>query len=118
MRTQRDIWNILALVTGVIALAVGGPWLLRELRTLPHAQALAARADQRIVTLEVGGMTCAGCTAAVKAKLVAVPGVSAVDVRLRQQRAYVVCAKVVADTALTSAVGRAGPGFLAAVVPK
>jgi Cu+-exporting ATPase len=97
---------------------VGGPWLFHQLRTLPHARALAARANQRIVTLEVGGMTCAGCTAAVEAKLVNVPGVSAVDVRLKQRRAYVVCGRGVADTALTAAVGRAGPGFLAAVVPK
>jgi hypothetical protein len=38
-----------------------------------------------------------------------------VDVRLAQQRAYVVCARALPDTALLSAVGRAGPGYLAAV---
>ena len=117
-RSRREIANILALVVSVMALAVGGPWLVQQMRTLPHARALAARADQRIVTLEVGGMSCSGCAAAVKTQLVAVAGVSAADVRFRQRRAYVVCEKAVADTSLTGAVHRAGPGFLAAVVAR
>jgi len=102
----------------VIALAAGGPWLIQELRTLPHPRVLAARADQRIVTLEVGGMTCAGCAATIRARLSAVAGVSEADVRLRERRAYVVCRSAVADTTLLAAVEKAGPGFLAAVVPK
>ena len=115
---QREIWNTVALVAAVLALAVGGSWLGRELRSLPPAGALAARADQRIVTLEVGGMTCGGCAAAVRARIAGVAGVSAVDVRLKEERAYVVCDRAVPDTSLTAAVGRAGPGFLAAVVPR
>ena len=115
---KREIWNSVAIAVGVVVLAVGGPWLVREVRTLPGPLALAARASQRIVTLEVGGMKCAGCAAAVKGKLAAVAGVSAVEVRLAQQRAYVVCARAVSDTALTGAVGRAGPGFLAGVVSR
>ena len=116
MRTE--IWNTTALVVGVIALAVGGPLLLRELRQLPGRHALAARADERVATLEVGGMTCAGCAAKVRGELASVAGVSAVEVRLTQDRAYVVCARDVADSALVSAVSRAGPGFLASVVEK
>ena len=108
-------WNSLALVAGVIALAVGGPWLAGQLRSLPHAQALAARAGERVVSLEVGGMTCSGCAAKVSEELSRVDGVTAVDVRLHQQRAFIVCARAVDDTSLVAAVHRAGPGFLAAV---
>ncbi len=115
---KTEIWNAAALVVGVIALAVGGPLLLRELRDLPGRHALAARAGERVVTLEVGGMTCAGCAAKVRGELASVNGVSAVAVHLKQDRAYVVCARVVADSALVSAVSRAGPGFLASVVAK
>src|SRR2546426_12818638 len=104
-----------SIVLGVVVLAVGGPWLVHELRTLPKPAALAARADQRIVTLEVGGMTCAGCAAKVKSELATVRGVVTADVRYAEHRAYVVCDKTVADTALTEAVNRAGPAFLASV---
>jgi copper chaperone CopZ len=98
-----------------VALAVGGPWIVRQIRSLPRPVALAARADQRIVTLDVGGMTCAGCAGKVMEELQAVKGVSTAEVRLAQRRAYVVCDRSVPDTALTAAVGRAGPGFLADV---
>ena len=118
MQSRRESLNVFALVVGVLALAVGAPWLWGQLRSLPRADALAARADQRIVTLEVGGMTCGGCAATVKARLDALPGVAAADVRFRQRRAYVVCDRALADTALTAAVHRAGPGFLAAIVGK
>ena len=47
-----------------------------------------------------------------------VPGVSAAEVELELGRAYVVCDKAVADSALTSAVHRAGPNFLGYVVRK
>jgi len=109
-------WNAVALAAGVVVLAIGGPWLVGELRSLPHPAALMARADQRIVTLEVGGMTCANCAAAIRGSIASVPGVSTVDVRRREGRAYVVCARGLADSSLTDAVQRAGPGFLAAVV--
>jgi copper chaperone CopZ len=115
---QRPFLGSLALVAAILLLTVGGPWLVRELRTLPRQGALAARADQRIVALEVGGMTCAGCAAKVKVDLVAIPGVSSAEVRLAQHRAYVVCDKTVPDSALTGAVGRAGPGFLAAIAAR
>jgi copper chaperone len=110
--------NSLALVATVVALAAGGPWLVHELRTLPQHTALAARAGQRIVTIEVGGMTCAGCAATIHGTLASVPGVTAVDVRLGQDRAYVVCSPGVDDTTLMAAVHQAGPGFIGAVVQR
>jgi copper chaperone CopZ len=111
---RRDPLNVIALVAGVLVLAVAGPWLAHQVRSLPH-RSLAARADQRAVTLEVGGMTCSGCAAEIEASLAAVPGVSTVAVRLQQERAYLLCDRAVADTTLIAAVERAGPGFLATV---
>ena len=113
---KSEMWNTVVLVVGVLAAAVLGPWLWREVRDLPGRRALAARANERIVTLDVGGMTCAGCAAKVQGELAAVPGVSAVQVRLGQDRAYVVCARSLADSALVSAVSRAGPNFGASVL--
>jgi len=70
------------------------------------------------VTLAVEGMTCGGCAARVRGTLAALPGVSAVEVRHRQERAYVVCRREVADSSLVSAVARSGPAFIAGVVAK
>jgi copper chaperone CopZ len=114
---KRDILNVVALVAGVLVLAVAGPLLVQQVRSLPP-HSLAARGQQRAVTLEVGGMTCTGCASSVQARLAQVPGVSTVSVRLQQRRAYILCDRSVADTALVAAVQRAGPGFLAAVTPR
>ena len=111
---KRDILNVVALVAGVLVLAVGAPLLVQQLRSLPP-RPLAARGQERAVTLEVGGMTCSGCASSVQASLAEIPGVSTVSVRFQQRRAYILCDPSVADTALVSAVHRAGPGFLAAV---
>ena len=111
---KRDILNVVALVAGVLVLAVGAPVLVQQLRSLP-SRPLAARGQERAVTLEVGGMTCSGCASSVQAKLAEIPGVSTVSVRFQQRRAYILCDPSVADTALVAAVHRAGPGFLAAV---
>ena len=115
---QREFLNSIALAAAVIVLAAGSPWLVHELRTLPRPAALAARADQRVVTIDIGGMTCAGCAAKVKSQLAVLPGVSAAEVRLAQRQAYVVCGKSVPDSALTGAIHRAGPGFLASVASR
>lgn len=115
---DRQFLNIAGVVAAVLVLAVGGPLLVRELRTLPDTQALAGRADGKIVTLEVGGMTCEACAGAIRAKLSALDGVSTVDVRLEQDRAYVVCERGVADSTLVTAVEGAGPAFIARVVQK
>jgi len=110
---KTSIWNGVALAVGVVLLAALGPLLVREVRSLPHPRQLAARADARIATLEIGGMHCPGCVAGVKRELETVPGVSAAEVRLQDGRATVVCDPTVADSALVSAVHRAGPGFTA-----
>jgi len=114
---KRDVLNIVAMVTGVLVLAVAGPLLVQQVRSIP-ARSLAARSTERAVTLEVGGMTCNGCASSVQASLSQVPGVAVVSVRFKQRRAYVVCDRSVADTSLVAAVHRAGPGFLAAVASR
>ena len=115
---KNGFWNSTALAVAVFLLAAGGPWLWREIRSLPSHQTLAARATERIVTLEISGMTCSGCAARVHGNLASVPGVSAAEVHLRQDRAIVVCSRSLPDSALIAAVENAGPSFLAAVVPK
>lgn len=99
-------------------LAVGVPLLVGQMRSLPDGGALASRSGERIVTLEVAGMTCEACVGAVKSQLVQTEGVSAADVRLQQERAYVVVDRDVPDSVLTGAVERAGPAFIARVVQK
>jgi copper chaperone CopZ len=110
--------NIAGIITAVLVLAVGGPLLVRELRSLPDSQALTARAGERIVTLEVGGMTCSGCAGKVQSEIALLDGVSNVSVRLDQARAYVVCEPGVEDSALTAAIQGAGPAFIARVVSR
>ena len=110
---KTSMWNGVALAVGVVLLAVLGPIMVREVRSLPRPRQLAARADARIATLDIGGMHCSGCVAGVRRELETVPGVSAVEVKLEQGRAIVVCDRTVADSALVSAVQRAGPGFTA-----
>ena len=114
---QRDILNIVGLVAGVLVLAIGGPLVIRQLRSLPPST-LAARADQRIVTLEVSGMTCPGCASTLQTRLAAVSGVSTAAVRYPQRRAYVVCDRALPDSSLIAAVRGAGPGFGAAVTAR
>ncbi|MGH7742389.1 MAG: heavy-metal-associated domain-containing protein [Candidatus Eiseniibacteriota bacterium] len=100
-----------------IALVLGvcfAPAAWRGARALPRVfSALSARADQRVVTLEVAGMTCANCADRVAGEIERVPGVSTADVRLAERRVIVVCRKSVADSLLAEAVSRAGPGYRA-----
>uniref|UniRef100_A0A832MNM5 BON domain-containing protein n=1 Tax=Eiseniibacteriota bacterium TaxID=2212470 RepID=A0A832MNM5_UNCEI len=70
------------------------------------------------MTLAVEGLAGADAAARAKEALAALPGVTAVEVRPAQDRAYVVCGHDVADSALTGAVGRAGPGLAATVVAR
>jgi len=114
---KRDILNIAALVATILVLAIGGPVLVRQLRSLPHAT-LAARADQRIVTLEVSGMTCSGCARTLESSLARVEGVATVSVRYPQRRAYVVCGPTLADSTLIAAVRGAGGQFAATVAAR
>lgn len=106
--------NAIALALAVLVLGGAGPWVARELARLPEHRALVARAGERVVVLDVGGMTCAGCARSVRSALSQVPGVSAVEVSATRGSATVVCAPGVPDSTLTAAVREAGPGFLAA----
>ena len=113
---KSSLWNGIALAVAVVLLAAFGPWLAREVRTLPRGHELAARSGQKVVALEVGGMTCSACAAKIQTELSAVSGVTTAEVRVKERRAYVVCDKTVADSALTTAVTRAGSGYLGAIV--
>lgn len=113
---NRNAVNIVFVVLAVALLAGIGPWVVHEVRTLPGAKPLANRANQRIVTLEVNGMTCMACEASVRAELEDTPGVATCEVRRAQRRAYVVVAANTADSTLVASVRRAGPGFRAEVV--
>jgi copper chaperone CopZ len=59
-------------------------------------------------TLQITGMTCGNCVKHVTAALRAVPGVSAVNVALAEQRARVVHAAGAPVAALVAAVEAAG----------
>jgi len=113
---KRDLLNISAVVGAVLVLAVGGPWIAREVRALARQAPLAARADQRVATLAVSGMTCSGCAAAIEKKLASAPGVATASVRHPENRAYVVCERDVADSTLVAVVRSAGKAFDAAPV--
>jgi copper chaperone CopZ len=67
---------------------------------------------ERSITLEIGGMICQDCADKVQRSLASVDGVHRVHVSLDDRLATVVADSVVADTALTGAVRRAGAGYL------
>lgn len=115
---SRNAANVVFVVLAVLLLAGIGTWVVREVRTLPGAKPLASRASQRIVTLEVNGMTCPACEASIRAELEGTPGVTACEVRRAQKRAYVVVDAKTADSTLVASVRRAGGGFWAEVVGK
>jgi copper chaperone CopZ len=87
-------------------------------RLAPAGTSATAPVPSRLVTLEVGGMVCAACVNKVQTQIAKVPGVSRVEVSLADQKARVLCAGDVADTALTAAVRRAGPEYLGLVVER
>ena len=70
----------------------------------------------RLVTIEVGGMTCAGCVDKIQGELSRVPGVKRVEVSLGRRRAAVLCDGSIADTTLVAAVRRAGPQYLGLIL--
>jgi copper chaperone CopZ len=74
--------------------------------------ATASTPAGRSITLEVGGMICQDCADKVQKSLASVDGVHRVHVSLDDRLATVVADPVVADTALTGAVRRAGAGYL------
>jgi copper chaperone CopZ len=109
--------NLIAIAIGVLVLLAGGPWLIGQIRSLPGRGSLAARADQKIVTLEVSGMTCDACAAQIEGSLTTLEGVKTAEVRWQQKRAYVVCDRALPDSSLLTAVGNAGH-FYGQVVDK
>lgn len=110
--------NVVFSVLALALVAAIGAWVVHEVRTLPGARPLANRSNQRIVTLEVNGMTCPACEASIRAELEQTPGVATCEVRRGQRRAYVVVDASTADTTLVTAIHRAGQGFWAQVVAK
>lgn len=115
---NRNAAQIVFVVLAVALVVAIGPWVVHELRTLPGAKPLAERSSQRIVTLEVNGMTCVACEASIRAELETTPGVRTCEVRRGQKRAYVVVDAGVPDSSLVASVRRAGKGFWAQVVAK
>jgi hypothetical protein len=115
--TPRQL-NAVLIAATLLLLAVGGPWLWSHLKTLPGAGTLSARSNQRIVSLEVTGVTTAAAESLVQASLAATPGLRTCEVRRAQSRAYVVCDANVADSTLIGAVRAAGPSFWAAVATR
>jgi copper chaperone CopZ len=109
--------NLIAIAFGVLVLVLGGPWLMSQIRSLPGRDNLDARADQKIVTLEVAGMTCDACAAQIEGSLTTLHGVKTAEVRWQQKRAYVVCEPGLADSSLLTAVRNAG-NFYGQVVDK
>jgi copper chaperone CopZ len=109
--------NWIAIAALLLVMVVGGPWLVSQLRSLPAGGNLAARSDQKIVTLEVAGMTCTACAAQIEGTLTTMKGVSTAEVRYPQRRAYVVCDKALPDSSLLTAVRNAG-NFYGQVVDK
>src|SRR5204863_1430720 len=110
---SRDPLNIALAVAAVLLLAAGGSWLVDHvrrpvLRAGVRPVAAAVPAGARLVTLEVSGMMCANCAARVTSELEATAGVRSCDVDPAAKRAWVVCDRALADTALVAAVSRAG----------
>jgi Cu+-exporting ATPase len=62
----------------------------------------------RTFSIPVGGMTCAGCAAALTQALAAVPGVKRVQVSLAAASAEVTADERVGEAALVAAIERAG----------
>jgi copper chaperone CopZ len=90
---------------------------MSQIRSLPGHGNLSARSDQKIVTLEVAGMTCDACASQIEGSLATTKGVSISEVRWQQKRAYVVCDRAVSDSTLLTAVRNSG-NFYGQVVDK
>ena len=100
---------VFALLAAALIVAAGAwLWLRSGAASVPRGS--------RQVTLEVGGMVCQACVIKINDQLTRVPGVSKVEVSLERQSARVVCAKGLADTALTAAVRRAGPDYVGLIL--
>jgi len=111
---RREMGIGLALAALVVVALIAAPAAWHAARKLPRVIAgLSHRADQRVVTFQVVGMTCPKCSDKVEREIERVPGVTTASVRLDQGEVQVVCRRSIADSLLTGAVARAGPGFRA-----
>jgi len=88
---RAEVWFNTALDQGLIVKAV---------------EELGYRVPQRVQTLAVGGMTCAGCVSGVERALLAVPGVTSANVNLATEKAVVTGTASAQD--LIAAVGAKG----------
>lgn len=88
---RAEVWFNTALDQGLIVKAV---------------EELGYRVPQRVQTLAVGGMTCAGCVRGVERALLAVPGVTSANVNLATEKAVVTGTASAQD--LIAAVGAKG----------
>jgi Cu+-exporting ATPase len=88
---RAEVWFNTALDQGLIVKAV---------------EELGYRVPQRVQTLAVGGMTCAGCVRGVERALLAVPGVTSANVNLATEKAVVTGTASAQD--LIAAVGTKG----------
>ena len=113
---SRANWNIIAIAVAIGLALLIGPWFIEQMRSLPSAQHLSARSGQRIVALEVIGLTSASDARRVQLRLAATPGVSACEVRFAQKRAYVVLDATLPDRLLLNAVHGVDARLLARVV--
>lgn len=113
---SRANWNIVAIAVAIGVGLFAGPWFMSQMRSLPSAQHLSARSGQRIVALEVIGLTGASDARRVQLQLAATPGVSACEVRFAQKRAYVVLDATLPDSLLVSTVHGVDARFLSRVV--
>ena len=100
--------NIALALAALLLLLGGGPWLWRQMHTLPGAGELATRSGQRIVMIAVDNLRSQADCDRVRAVLAATPGVRTVEVRLGQQRAFVIAEAGVSDDSLLSVVRREG----------
>src|SRR5436190_10984988 len=110
---SREPLNVALAIAAVLLVATGGAWLVDHARQ-PRAVRTAAPAvvppDARLVTLEVSGMTCAKCASRITGTLAATAGVRSCGIDPPSRRAWVVCDRELADTALVAAVARSGAG--------
>ncbi|MFN8588442.1 MAG: hypothetical protein U0704_11665 [Candidatus Eisenbacteria bacterium] len=95
-------------IAAALLLLVGGPWLLSQLKSLPGAGELAARSGQRIVMIAVDNLRTQADCERVRSVLAATPGVRTCEVRLGQQRAFVIAESGVSDDSLLAVVRREG----------
>jgi mercuric ion transport protein len=102
-RIQRIIlWTVTVLT---VALATYPSW---GARSAPQRAPIAMAAADRVVVLDVDGMTCVDCEAEIQHELEREPGVRQAQVSFEARRATIALARHIPSEKLTAAVARAG----------